>query len=1637
MDRLLEQEFEGLCATWEEFSWTESVGTERIVRAWGVFRSKDNAAAQVAFEIDTGAETNLSESESEEAAAMKLVAAMRVRVTNVDGLAAGAVASLSHAALAALAQAQAPNQSKALIQAARSFPATTATTHSAIVPLHTVSSTVFAVGEAVRALLADMHAAKSSRPELHLSSDQFALPLVPPVSELSVLAPLTAGARSRLVPAAPLATVVDAALKHAREAAVNANATMFHHQPIIATKKVLERWVAKHRHFLALDKKDVGRDDVGFLDDRSAIRQADVYLPTFAFHSTCSKDFIPSIIESSLIPAGNFTDDGIYIPEVHGSFYGKGIYVSPSFKFASEYGFSDNLENRQIVVCLVLPGRIKRIRKPHHGDKDYMKQFYCKIYNKTIEFEFNSHIVDNEQYVLNEADQVLPVLLVSYFRNHGLAGKQEAQIAAKVNSELLRELDIQDEYYFKPRSKKNNDSSGSVIKARLLTPLSSSRSSKNATSIQEKQNQYYSITIPSDIIASNKMDSEKIETHLIFLIDTPPPPPPQPPPPSDTATAAAAKIKQFQQFSQLVLPSCAHIHRKLAPTLARTDVVVFSSHGRAAVTVAHGVTNAAWFASQSAINTLAGLDSSSSDAVIDGSNGFIAGYTAALEIALRQHERRQRERQDDVLERFDNDAVAAAADQQRGSSAATDRAVTTVMDAEAWKERWENASKGKRDAWIEKYGASVAPAPLTTITTTEQDEKAAQNFQAKANVVLKRAEKERRQTVFVFVFVSAGTAGNEKVDEMKLDKVLSKYNGIVRGAGLRTIFKMIGIGKKSNPTLGLKANMATQTLYESAFRSPVYPCTKIHEIPIVAMTLGNHVSEFISCASIKIPSLHVLNGIIVKWTAPPVNTTFITFPATSDNSNSRVTLLFKGSPPATLTLNGIRHVKIEIVTPSTGATGKEEEKEEEEEDEDGDSRIVELLREMLIDVKVAVITKRDYIKPVNELVSLITACKTAWQARTARAFARIKDTKTENINGNNNNGPVKGVERVRIMHAIQRKKGLVTDLETILNELKVDFRASESRLSCEDAAKWLAPVRSMKFAKAVVKRTVDSVITEQLLNADHEKAREWVKDHCSELANGSEREETEYFISCQSGLSEIDQIKDFAAINTKGFSVSDFLYCCGITGLGIHIFRSQAAIASPWQIIVTYVSPEFVDTASSMCYLNSGMQWTDVNSRHTEVVKNADIKAQDVLIIANPQNDEPYKFFVSLNLFKAYTSIQFSRNPDLYLGQQRIAILGVAFVRALEQLYHPPSEMAQNPEHRAVAIKNLFSIVFTIRKSDKSYKDVCTQFLSNLMKPQPSQYLTEADTGIEDPNVLGSTATTGVMSVAQVLVALCCFACFEPPTTPNKRQQADNILYTENKEQLSEPALAILAESVSRGCRIQIKSSDSAANGTSTKARELIRKTLSIPSAALDSVDGNVPAPASNEWVTSGKKLSGRFFRNEKWRTNASPQAVAACLAFARWVARYWSEKAWNRTFESVLLDDSSVDRDDMFSALSETVAKDGGMHDFLTLYSKDAEIQDGDVALASKDVLQVALYVQGLRFHDSKSRRLGLNSLVSPLRVVHQIIEEERNLLFQEWVAQKQAKLAALGRENARKLRIELQQRQQVCNFLYSSVCF
>lgn len=129
--------------------------------------------------------------------------------------------------------------------------------------------------------------------------------------------------------------------------------------------------------------------------------------PIITFHGT-SYQAVQSILENGyIVPGldGNKTD--IIVKKTHGSAYGIGVYTSPFFDKAMQYGYTHNDKCIYILINIVFPGTIKLI--PPGGIGTDFKKPIDGIYADNS----NTRIVYGlEQIITADSKRVIPVAVM-------------------------------------------------------------------------------------------------------------------------------------------------------------------------------------------------------------------------------------------------------------------------------------------------------------------------------------------------------------------------------------------------------------------------------------------------------------------------------------------------------------------------------------------------------------------------------------------------------------------------------------------------------------------------------------------------------------------------------------------------------------------------------------------------------------------------------------------------------------------------------------------------------------------------------------------------------------------------------------------------------------------------------------------------------------------------------------------------------------------------------------------------------------------------------------------------------------------------------------------------------------------------
>ena len=94
-----------------------------------------------------------------------------------------------------------------------------------------------------------------------------------------------------------------------------------------------------------------------------------ILAPTLAFHGAPSHEALAGILAEGLLAPGELISRTGHILEAHhGNRYGDGRYLSQDLHLAAEYALADATCKRQVLLCLVAPGRCERL--PHGFEED-------------------------------------------------------------------------------------------------------------------------------------------------------------------------------------------------------------------------------------------------------------------------------------------------------------------------------------------------------------------------------------------------------------------------------------------------------------------------------------------------------------------------------------------------------------------------------------------------------------------------------------------------------------------------------------------------------------------------------------------------------------------------------------------------------------------------------------------------------------------------------------------------------------------------------------------------------------------------------------------------------------------------------------------------------------------------------------------------------------------------------------------------------------------------------------------------------------------------------------------------------------------------------------------------------------------
>jgi hypothetical protein len=599
--------------------------------------------------------------------------------------------------------------------------------------------------------------------------------------------------------------------------------------------------------------------------------------------------------------------------------------------------------------------------------------------------------------------------------------------------------------------------------------------------------------------------------------------------------------------------------------------------------------------------------------------------------------------------------------------------------------------------------------------------------------------------------------------------------------------------------------------------------------------------------------------------------------------------------------------------------------------------------------------------------------------------------------------------------ATKLAKNYRNEVERLLNCIEqIEIINKTAQLSSKQANTWLNSLENMKFGtKAYKLATKHSEGTETLNIIINEL--QLLELSLNLVRNDAENSVISMETSVISGLTAYEQLLEVRELNSlySRLTLFDLLYCLGQIGYCIQVSRGESSNIQPWNLIIPYISTDLCDSASILCLLDAGNTFYD---RENQPIS-------DVLIIPAVHNASPYLTFLQTKLHEAYLAIIFTRNPLLTLPAQKNAILFISLVKSIEQLMDKPLSAPEisgkagdnGPNCTAMVpiyghatilhgsslfvrrLKGTFDILLYLRwKFNINQRGEYKELLgrggdeANQKEAKESSEIRSYWAGIcekfylDNPvQYFSESSADDISSVVKLLVPLMLFP------------RCSALFNAENRSKLDEISLGLLAEAVSRAVRIQIKAklAEAGSSGASADeiAQSLIEKTLGISLESCVQLENNktvdcAPPDSAHSNVydeNKAKLYSGKFFRRA-WN-NCSPRAVVSCLEFAKFL----------HTFEQThgnLANFTENHVEKLFSHFIEGY-KTVSMGSFIRQIILDCVPIN----------VQIALYVQGLRYYNSSKRGAAqLTSLARPVEIIQEIARETRKKMWHRALAEK-----------------------------------
>jgi hypothetical protein len=1326
--------------------------------------------------------------------------------------------------------------------------------------------------------------------------------------------------------------------------------------------------------------------------------------PVLAFHSTPDASAINSIVEAGVLAPGDLIrSTGELLPMRHGARFGQGVYLSPDLKLSEQYGFVDSEGSRQILYCMVAMGSTQFIKDafssqaapplvyvidgPHRGKKGYLqkrKHFGLlqlearEAYPVVLGFtNKQTHIVGSMLQLASDLQK--PAVDGRYFDLfHSRTSEDQMQYIA-ANSEQVLPLFLVTYHTQGHLARYRNPvgeaaaSLGTIKLLPLQPEVLRSKQKYEARKIASRNNSWVLSIARSRLMDAGFPMPPLLTTRLVLFVD---------------CRAGLTPI-----LTKAALPFCSTLMKDMG---ASTCSVAF--HGETEASFHPDVTSSSFFGEQ-ALQFAKQVSAAPSDPAAAKANlGLQVALDKAIEVMVTQHHRGIRDQKLEVYE-------AAYARLLRCTMPPMSKSLTS---------------------FIRKLLANIVSKAVSLGEMRRPENVKSYEREMAFHMAQVMAERGRGE-LYVAVFVTSkhargssssggGSSNSSSNSSSKANEAYGRFlkeqRNYVRGSHLNVVVKVVGLGNDVCFRTALQAKSVLETVEHYEPRS-VYHCTKpIRHFPDTAKELVQDLASAVTkghAVSVSCVDAPIGSGFITDLTRPPVWTVPILLPSRGGEDGANVSLLYQGPvAPRQIRLAYGTHAHGAGFLVSCGVSRKA--REGTGRNQQGEGRVStpdwvaadqerkwaeqQFRLQLGMLVLLQAITGRIKVAAVAQRVTVVDD----------PAFLKVKEllaAAKSVVVGDDIVLALTKRSPMERMAAMKQKRKLLGDLEAALNDVSDAVRRIQSKESLKGAAvgEWLQHASVMRHGKRLLRR----VEKESHISRDSVVAELVRLESRLGLATNSGGDDASTGVDCF-GLRFQDELLQLVATAAgTPLSTMDLLYAIGGSGVQIGVQRSEASNIDPWLLIVSLISNLECRTAEAMCMLDCGYSLTD----------GAGHAAADVLVLLRPDGTlSAQETYFRSQLHACYLATVFTRNPLLYLPTQRSAILVISFVKAAEQILRQKILADQgggeatvfDTESAASQVETMLHIMFTFRQFVRGHvADRWQPICDKLMSDTPHECLLETQSAEE----------ASVSSVCQPLAALCCLDEGNFLSIPPHR--------------LSRIAMALLGEAVSRSCRVFVRakhaeSHPSSQANTMPTARRLIRQALGIklssclsPTAASVSDDpalAKAGAHSDDFNVAAGKAASWRFFSNT-W-TNCTPWAIVSCIGVARVLWEWVTAQAI--PFEAIMTDPSA-----------RRMLANHLLGAFATGQISMRGFAHQHVRNAKPVKLQIAMYVQGLRYYSSRSRREGMISLDDADEVLRSLAREERLTVYMERLHKKckqaadDAKAgAALGRLQRRQLEQE-----------------